>query len=781
MLSESFQTGVILNCIDYIIFLTVCQRKMCKIILLRGIHGAAVLDKRLRACYNENIIIYSQLIQENGSMKRFGSHAILACLAAVLTLAILSSALTSCFRIQKIDHGTETTAPETQPPETEKPAVTQPATDKPTTDKPTADKPGTDKPATDNPGTGDPVTDLPEGDKPGTEQPAQPEPENEPEIQPAAADFTLEDLSAQNGLANLLSWHQTVTVRRTFPWDQVITYTYWMRDGERAEYTLSESTMNGEADVSSSGTYRGFPFGETAQHAISAMPPEGVTMIETQDARYQEICVTEYLPTELTKEIEIVSSDDETVTAVLCGPVNVGEAQGIPGEFRAVIKRGTLDILSYVMTCVAYGREETFTGEITYDGERPYESALTVWDKTREITLDIRSGEGNRKQTVVCPAAWEIRVDPYYFDEYGFGLRDPSMYITSPGIWPDTDGSLRIPAGEEPVTVTVRGNGYLPPFPEEFYGSWISSYGNTLTLAKTADGKCAFTLAEGDTTYEGTLGVFEYFPNDADTVWRLLTADGEPVPDNLCITCEATAIRLRADIGQEFFSRADETAQGPGTESTPAPLEDYVGRWISEGSVLQIFDDASFIYDSGGYLWTGFLRWTTEDRSLWATGGRYELVETNGAVLFDDAHVIAENNGLAFCVGGGAELFTKGSAIRAEYAGDTLPDHNEFTADRGEYAVKVLLTPNVPVKNFSFFSLTYEGMNETEPIFSSVEPYRFADMKPEKPLLVTMTFGEAFPSYGFSYQDENGLHQYGITQSGMDGSVILTEITVGMG
>ena len=98
-------------------------------------------------------------------MKRFGSHALLACLAAVLTLAILSSALTSCFRIQKIDHGTETTAPETQPPETEKPAVTQPATDKPATDKPTADKPGTDKPATDNPGTGDPVTDLPGGDE----------------------------------------------------------------------------------------------------------------------------------------------------------------------------------------------------------------------------------------------------------------------------------------------------------------------------------------------------------------------------------------------------------------------------------------------------------------------------------------------------------------------------------------------------------------------------------------------------------------------------------------
>ena len=95
----------------------------------------------------------------------------------------------------------------------------------------------------------------------------------------------------------------------------------------------------------------------------------------------------------------------------------------------------------------------------------------------------------------------------------------------------------------------------VPLFPDEYCGSWVSNYGSTLTLTKRADGMCAFTLVEGGTTQGGILGVFELFPNDIDTAWSLLNADGTPLDDNLRITCEDGAIRLKASMGQEFFNR----------------------------------------------------------------------------------------------------------------------------------------------------------------------------------------------------------------------------------
>lgn len=95
----------------------------------------------------------------------------------------------------------------------------------------------------------------------------------------------------------------------------------------------------------------------------------------------------------------------------------------------------------------------------------------------------------------------------------------------------------------------------VPVFPDEYCGSWVSSYGNTLTITKTAVGRCAFTLVEGNKVFEGMLGVFELYPMDIDTEWSLLTADGTPFEDNLRVTCEDGAIRLKAGAGQEFFNR----------------------------------------------------------------------------------------------------------------------------------------------------------------------------------------------------------------------------------
>ena len=234
----------------------------------------------------------------------------------------------------------------------------------------------------------------------------------------------------------------------------------------------------------------------------------------------------------------------------------------------------------------------------------------------------------------------------------------------------------------------------------------------------------------------------------------------------------------------EVWVKENEYEPAP-DEAEPDPIEKYIGNWVSESeaSALKVSSDGSFEYEMGGDAWFGTLVWTTEEKGLWASGGRYELVLTDGSTLQGDTFVTVDDDGmLTFAQGGGAERYHRYCLIRADYAGDSLPDCLEFTADRGEYAVKVLLTPEKPVKDFLFFSIKQETAADGSVGMSTVDLYKLADFTPEKPLLVTMTFGEAFPSYGFTYRGEDGVFRtYGIVQSGMDGSVIVTRTVIAMG
>ena len=45
-----------------------------------------------------------------------------------------------------------------------------------------------------------------------------------------------------------------------------------------------------------------------------------------------------------------------------------------------------------------------------------------------------------------------------------------------------------------------------------------------------------------------------------------------------------------------------------------------------------------------------------------------------------------------------------------------------------------------------------------------------------------MTFGEIFPTYGFTFKNADGIFKtYGINLSGQDGSVILSEVKAFLG
>ena len=329
-------------------------------------------------------------------------------------------------------------------------------------------------------------------------------------------------------------------------------------------------------------------------------------------------------------------------------------------------------------------------------------------------------------------------------------------------------------------TVQTVKLGEEVPFREEFERMFEKT--RTVTCHFEGVGDFSYTLP-ADWTF--VAGYFEELPCFADAEMKevrdsRIPGDGKDYEIWIRTTepAEGTDSALAAD--------PSETEPEPAAE--PDPISLYAGAWNSESgaSELRIDPDGSFDLTLGGDSFFGTLSWTTEEAGLWANGGRYALILDDGTPLTGDGFVTSDGETLTFGMGGGAEKFRRGSLIgvrKVDGSSSDLPAHESFAPDRGEYAVDVLIEPYVKVTEFSLFSLKYEDSGDGgEPVFSATELYRLATFTPEKPLLLTMTFGEIFPTYGFSYKDAAGeFHTYGIAESGMDGSAILTEIKAAMG
>ena len=222
-----------------------------------------------------------------------------------------------------------------------------------------------------------------------------------------------------------------------------------------------------------------------------------------------------------------------------------------------------------------------------------------------------------------------------------------------------------------------------------------------------------------------------------------------------------------------------EAPEEPESPAVPASLSDCAGEWMEQGGVssVTILPDGRMTLRYGENVYTG-----TIGGGQTGNGTSFSVTTADGASL--EGSVRLENGALTVETGADTLSFSLRSPIAAFFAEDiSVPDGaNEFQAYTGEYGRDVLLTAAVPVKNFSFYSLKMEAGPEDEPVYSVTELYRLADMNPEKPLLVRIGFGEFYPMYGFSWRDETGInHAFGLTQSGMDGSLVLTEISIAFG
>ena len=117
------------------------------------------------------------------------------------------------------------------------------------------------------------------------------------------------------------------------------------------------------------------------------------------------------------------------------------------------------------------------------------------------------------------------------------------------------------------------------------------------------------------------------------------------------------------------------------------------------------------------------------------------------------------------------------SSVVAQWA-EALPEgtpHEEFIADSTEQQVRIAFSSPAGVKDFKVLALSITHVDEHgRAAFSTKELYALPGLRPERPLVLGMTFLGSTPQYGISFVDAQGeTRRFFIAQSGEDGSVLL--------
>lgn len=115
-----------------------------------------------------------------------------------------------------------------------------------------------------------------------------------------------------------------------------------------------------------------------------------------------------------------------------------------------------------------------------------------------------------------------------------------------------------------------------------------------------------------------------------------------------------------------------------------------------------------------------------------------------------------------------------GSCVSVHYAADlgiTWDDYDWVIVD-DTAPLEAVFCSMVPVEDFTVVSLSWQ-----EDGFEVTELFDYGTLTPEMPLCVILTDYGTIPSYGVSFVDPYGNPRlFGVTVSGMDGSLQLTEI-----
>ncbi len=266
----------------------------------------------------------------------------------------------------------------------------------------------------------------------------------------------------------------------------------------------------------------------------------------------------------------------------------------------------------------------------------------------------------------------------------------------------------------------------------------------------------------------------------------------------LCVAALLLLLTALAGCGGE--PAVDPGPQTADPVQTADPIEDtkdtdysaLAGDWFEEAGygMVTVYDNGGFCMDTVEGRQEGYLVYTEESGDMWEDGPRYELyLENNERVpgvyfAFDENHP----GMLTYAVGGGAQLFSREvpalwegmPVVEVNWAEDLMldrSDYNEFTAETEDPQVQIAFTANGVVRDFKVLSLSLQDVSEAGvPTFEITELYSQDLLTIWRPLVVDTTFYGDIPNNGISYVDTDGItHYYAVSESGMDGSLLLTE------
>ena len=330
---------------------------------------------------------------------------------------------------------------------------------------------------------------------------------------------------------------------------------------------------------------------------------------------------------------------------------------------------------------------------------------------------------------------------PDGFVEYSYGIPESDILESFEGYWSESDGIL---------TLDLHGG------PVSYDGSTLANY--------AYDSVCSFRWdyqsrhlylnhTDGDVLLYGSEGaVFDFLPFDshllagtwsADTLYRDWTYDLSLLENGECLFSisefgeELAFYEGWWSMDSDFYVNLD-LGLNYGQHPENPEMEHISGTYLAEKNGSSM--DFSFV--SGGILTLN--------------------MEENGYETFT--------------------LTSDGSCVSVHYAEDLASDWSGYDwviVDDTDPAVEAVFCTMVPVEDFTVISLSLQDISEdsTEIHFDVTELYEYGTLTPDLPLGVTLTIYGTIPSYGISFTDPSGAHRlFGVTMSGMDGSLNLMEI-----
>ena len=101
----------------------------------------------------------------------------------------------------------------------------------------------------------------------------------------------------------------------------------------------------------------------------------------------------------------------------------------------------------------------------------------------------------------------------------------------------------------------------------------------------------------------------------------------------------------------------------------------------------------------------------------------------------------------------------------------------EYIVD--ENGAEVMIWTDIAIRHFTLYEIGYDFEDDNFALYPDNILYTIDELPPERPFVITMYMPEIIPTHGFSFTDsDNTKRHYLIQESGMDGSVFISEFSL---